>query len=331
MAYFRSRLGVVTAKVETTEGTDVTPGNDDYSFRPYNLRFEPNVGYYKHDAQSAQLSGFPGTSGTRLARVSFSVDLSGAVTSAAYAAGNPAEADVLLRACGLAVTYSGTTPNEIATYDPTSTSVPSLSMYVFVDGMQHKMLGCRGSAKFRAVIGEFVHADFEFLGVYSGGKAASFAATMPTATTGKYPVQTPPTVFGSSQMTFYGQGVICRSLEIDLGNRLEARPNMNGADGGVSCVIAQRNPTGACRYEVDGVAGSDAEAKLTSNGLGAVVLGPIGATNYNNVKLLCGTSSLQVTGVGFAEDAGVQVYDARFELNRTSVLAGNDEFQIVYS
>jgi hypothetical protein len=128
----RSQLA---AKEETTEGTAETLAAAN-AILAGEIKFDPDVDMEELDLQSSSLSPFPAVAGGRMARMTFKCEPKGSGT-----AGTPPEIGLLLRACGYEETIVG---GSSVTYDPASSSIPSLTMAKYVDGKRYLMAGARG-------------------------------------------------------------------------------------------------------------------------------------------------------------------------------------------
>ena len=61
---------------------------------------------------------------------------------------------------------SGTGAAGVVTYAPVSAAFSSVTIYYMLDGVRHKVTGCRGNASISAEVGAIPSIDFAFTGVY---------------------------------------------------------------------------------------------------------------------------------------------------------------------
>lgn len=165
------RNSVITAKIETTAGTDAAPSGasnavlvSDMSITPLDAKnIDRNVirGYF---GASEQLVG------TASVKVSFTVELAGSGTAATAPAFGS-----LLQACALAEAAL-TTPNRVE-YTPISTALKTATIYYYDDGVLHKLLGAMGTCSLSAKVGERPTLKFDFVGLDGGVSVASATGT----------------------------------------------------------------------------------------------------------------------------------------------------------
>lgn len=169
--YTRNML--VTAKVETTAGTDAVPtAASDAVLLVENVDISPiEISYAQRKLLLPYFGGSLDLLGTYFSKVTFSCEAAGSGT-----AGTSAQWGDLLIGCAVAEA-SLTTPTRVEG-TPVSTSLKTLSIYLYDDGVLHKLIGAMGNAKFSAKIGETPKWTFEFIGAY----AAVTAVALPAAT-----------------------------------------------------------------------------------------------------------------------------------------------------
>lgn len=96
MTLLLTREAAIGAKVEATEGTAETLAAADAALLPYDLKFDPDVPYYKRRPHRSKLTGLAGIPGRKLARVTFKSEFKGSGAVATVP-----EWDVYARICGL--------------------------------------------------------------------------------------------------------------------------------------------------------------------------------------------------------------------------------------
>ena len=153
------RKRLILIETESTYGTDPTPTGAD-AVLVKDLSITPQ----SSDVVSRELiRPYLGASPQLLANTkvecTFSVELAGSGT-----AGTAPQYGKALKACGLAETIAAGTS---VTYDPVSSGFESVTIHYLIDGVRHKMTGCRGSVAITAEVGEIPTLDFSFTGIYN--------------------------------------------------------------------------------------------------------------------------------------------------------------------
>ncbi|MDA8104658.1 MAG: hypothetical protein M0Z71_04695 [Nitrospiraceae bacterium] len=124
-------------------------------------------------------------------------------------------------------------------YDPnsnTSTS-ESLSLYFYLDGLLHKLLGCRGTFSMDLKSGEYGKGKWSFTGLYA-------KPTDQALVTGTYN-QTIPPRFLSANFSIDAYAAIIENMSIDCGNLIVKRTDANHATGIREYFIKDRQMTGS--------------------------------------------------------------------------------------
>jgi len=209
---------VVTAKVETTPGTDAAPSGAANAILLSEATVTPL------DAQGidrALIRGYFGGSeqlvGPGSVKVSYAVELAGSGTAA-----TPPAWGQLLLGCAAAEGQL-TTPARVE-YTPVSSALKTLTQYYYDDGVLHKLLGAMGNCTLSAKIGERPMLRFEWTGLDGGIVATPNVA--PTFTPWKKPVaMTKANVIDITLGCTYAAGALTggtvynsTGLELNFGN-----------------------------------------------------------------------------------------------------------------
>jgi len=218
------RNTVILAKVETTSGTDAVPTGVADAVLVSDMSITPlDAANVNRDLVRGYFGGSEQLVATASIKVAFTVELAGSGTAATA----PQWGDLLL-GCAMAESLL-TSPNRVE-YLPASTSLKSLTIYYYDDGVLHKLLYAMGSCRLSAKIGERPTLQFEFTGI-DGGISAAANAT-PTLTAWK----TPPTMAKANVVDItlgctYATGAIASGtvyastgLTLDLGNQVSYVP-----------------------------------------------------------------------------------------------------------
>ena len=219
---------------------------------------------------------------------------------------------------GATATTSGSpTASQGFEFKPASSSVPSLTLALFLDGIRHLLVGARGNVTFSAVVGEPGFMEFTFTGVYS----STTDVAMPTAT---YDTTVPPVFLGVG-LSFHGFSPVFTTLEFDLGNTVEPRRNANDSLGAKSAIITGRSPTATVDPELDLVANFDFFGKLRDGSQGRFACS-MGSTAGNKVTVA--SPKCQIDGLAGGDRNGIATASLTLNLATSTVNTGDDELQI---
>lgn len=307
-----TRKRLLLAKSEATYGTDSSPAGTDAV-----LVRELEITPLQSDTVERQLvRPYLGAAQTLLANtrveITFQVELAGsgsAGTAPAYGS--------ILKACGLSETVSS---GVSVTYAPVSSSFSSVTIYYNVDGVRHKLTGCRGNFKLSGTVGEIPYIEFTMTGIYN----APTDTALPSAT---YSNQAVPLVFkngNTSSFQLLSYAGCLQSIELDMGNEVLYREL-------VSCskevLITDRKVSGTVMME--------AVALSTKNYFAAA----LSDTSLGNLQFTHGTTAGNIVTVSSSNiDIGDVSYDDQDGITMLSIpvvavpsTSGNDEVSIVYS
>lgn len=191
-----------------------------------------------------------------------------------------------------------------------------------VDGVQHILLGCRGTASLNCALGEIPSLSFTMTGIY----------TTPTDTaqstyTLAYANQATPAVFKSdvvSGFNFFGVSTCLQSVQLDVGNEVQYR-ELIGCGKRVDIIDGQT--TGTVMMEATTMAiWNPFDASLTDSSTGLLSL-VHGATAGNRVGLVVPRVDLgQPT---YSRDQGTEMINV--PINAIPSAVGNDDFYLVFS
>ena len=132
--------------------------------------------------------------------------------------------------------------NTSVTYDPVSASFSSVTIHYLIDGVRHKVTGCRGNVAITANVGEIPTLDFTFTGIYVAPDDS--ALVTPT-----YANQDDPLLFkngntSSFQLLSYAGAL--QSFSFDLGNSTVYRELVGGSK---EVLITDRAANGSVTIE----------------------------------------------------------------------------------
>jgi hypothetical protein len=240
------RNTVILAKVESPVGTDASPTGaadavlvSDLTINPLAAQNVDRSLVREYFGASEQLVG-PAT-----VRCSFTVELAGSGTAA-----TPPQWGDLLLACGMAENIY-TLPDRVE-YTPISTSLKSVTIYWFDDGVRHKLLGAMGNVRIEARVGDRPKLLFDFVGVDGGIAAAtpsgvSYAAwKTPVAMTDANVVDLTVGATYSAGALSGGTVYASTGFDIDLGNSVQFVPTLNYEN----IDITDRTTTGSVQLDL---------------------------------------------------------------------------------
>ena len=258
----------------------------------------------------------------------FSVEFAGSGT-----AGTAPRYGKALQACGLAQAITdedytdAPSGNDTVTYTPVSTGFGSVTIHYNVDGVRHKVQGCRGTFTINGAVGEIPSIDFTFLGIY----VAPDDEALPTIASTDYAHQATPLVFnqantsGFQLLSFAGA---LMNVNVDIGNELVYR-ELVGGDKEV--LVTDRATTGNVTIEAP---------KLTTGASGTFkdFFAAAIAETQGNLQFTHGTavgnrvqftsSKVDIGDVAYGEADGIVM----LEIPYTCVPdAANNEFSLIFT
>jgi len=253
------RNTVILAKIESVYGTDPTPTGAANAMLVANTSIEYAYNNVNRDLLRGYFGGSEQLVGTRQVNIGFDVELSGSGDAGLTA---PAWAP-LLKACGFGESDAGA----YFEYTPVSTSLPSVTIYYYLDGVLHKALGCRGTVEFRMGLGEKPSMAYRFSGL-DGGVTAVANAT-PTLTAFQKPVVITDANAGDVTLgcTYSGGALVSgtayssRGLTLNLNAAVQFIPLL----GGEQVDITDRDVSGSASLDLDAAAVATFKTAVDAN------------------------------------------------------------------
>jgi hypothetical protein len=266
-----SKLKVIGAAIETTQGTAVSLSATDF-IEAMDVEVEPESELIEVPRVSSSLDPFAQITGKKNYNVKFKTFLKG---SGDADLGIP-PLDALLQSCGLTSTASA---NVSVTYAPTSAAAsanfygPGKSVTVksyegaAASGLLKVVAGAMFNPKFILEAGKPAIIEFSGKGKYTAVADAAFPSNSP--------VLTDPPIVQSCTFTTQTYAAIISKLEIDFGNEISPRDDVHGATGILGYHITGRKPTGSIDPELVLVATHDYYGKVAAGTTGQlqIVLG----------------------------------------------------------
>lgn len=307
-----SRKRVIAIKDETTYGTDSVPVAAncilvrDLSITPLST-----------NTVSRQLiRPFLGISENLIAdssvQVTFVVELAGSGTRGTAPRYGPA-----LKACGLSETIVATTS---VTYAPISAAFSGVTIYYNVDGILHRVTGCRGTFTINCTLKEIPTISFTFTGIYN-------APTDTAALTPSYGAQATPLLFKAGNTTgfsLFSYSGCLNSFSFDLGNTLVFR-ELIGCSREV--IITDRAPSGNVEIELVTLATKNYFTDALADGTTGNLAFAQGTAAGNIVTFTAPT--IDINTVGYQDQDGIHHLSVPYVAVPTG--AGNNEFSLAYT
>lgn len=306
-----NRKRLILAKAETTYGTDATPAGTD-AVLVRNLDITPLSGdLVSRDLIRPYLGNYDQLIAKTSVAISFEVELAGSGT-----AGTAPRYGAILKACGMSETIVASTS---VTYAPVSSSFSSATIYFNVDGVLHKLTGCRGDMSMSVAVGQIPVLKFNLTGAYN----APTDTAQPAIT---YSQQATPLIFrngNTSAFSFFSYSGVLQSVEFNLANSIVYRELVGGTAG---TLITDRKPAGTVVLEAPTIAAKDffSAAIGTSNGALTFLHGTTAGNKVTFTALQ--TDILNPT---YQDSDGIAMLSIPYVAVPSS--AGNDEFSLAYT
>ena len=248
--------------------------------------------------------------GTVNAEIEIEIELAGSGT-----AGTAPAYGKLLKACSMSETISA---GVSVTYAPSSASTDSVTIQCNIDGVNHKLTGCRGTLSAPAKVGDIWCMKMNFTGIYNAVTDAVQLGT--TLTAWKQPLAVNNT---NTTCVIHGISAPMSELSFDLANNVVYRSLVNGAQ---AVLITDRSTAGKIVIEATTVATKDWWATIIAATLGNLAL--THGTVAGNRVAINATGTLQLSEPDYSDMDGVLMMGANLSF---VPVAGNDEFSIVVS
>jgi hypothetical protein len=228
-----------------------------------------------------------------------------------------------LRPFGAAVTLDSTSVYSIGLqtlYTPVSSAFGSVTIHYNIDGVLHKVTGCRGTFTLNGNVGEIPTIDFTMTGIYNPPSDTAAPAVT-------YADQATPLIFkngNTGAFSLLGYTGCMQSVTMDVGNEVLYREL-------ISCtkevLITNRNASGTSVIEAPTIAQKDYFTAALSDG----TLGDLSFIHGNAPGNMVSLYSTRV-------DIGDPSYEDQDGIHMLSIpytaipsTAGNDEFRLLFA
>lgn len=248
---------LILSKIEAVYGTDPTPAGNANAIETEDFEIVPIEAEEKtRNIDRPELGAKPSYLTGRHVTCSFKMAIAGA-----GAAGTAPKYSPELRAGALAETVAVGVDVQ---YEPVSTGFESLTRYFNMDGVLHKMLGCRNDLSLTFEAGDIPRFTVRSTGLLVAPSAAVQATPVWTGWTNPIPVEEANTpVF-----TIGGTDLILKSLNLDFGNKIPYRNLVNQE----AVRMVNRGITGSMVIDMPLLATKDFFALAQSRATQALVL-----------------------------------------------------------
>lgn len=226
----------------------------------------------------------------------------------------------LLKACGMAEIIVAVTS---VRYKPDTSSTVSLTMQFNLDGSRHRMVGAKGTCKFKLTSQQIPYIEFEFTGLY-----VAPVAEVPLALDGYSAFQVPlPVNFANTPTIHFAgitSGIVLNEIELDLGNKVEHFDN----PGEEKVEITDREGKGSAKLLSLALGTLNVFTLAKANTLNAlkVVHGTVNATK---AILECPAGTAQILQPKYGDDRGRATIECGLSLVPTS--ANDDEIELRFA
>ena len=304
-----SRKRTLLVKTEVTYGTDPVPTGAANAILVRNLSVTPlNAEIVSRDLVRPYLGASEQLIASRYVGCEFEVEMAGSGAAGTAPAYGP-----LLLACGMAETIVASTT---VTYAPVSALFKSATIYYNIDGVLHKLTGCRGNVEITLAAGQIPVFKFTFTGIYNAPTDTAAPAVTYTA------FQTPLAANNANTTGFslYSYSAALESLSLSLGNQVTYR-NLIGLE---DVIMTNRAVTGNVIFEAPTITAKDFFAIALGNTLGALDV-THGTVAGNKVQI--SSTKVDISNPTYSDSNSVQMLNVPLTLVPST--AGNDEISII--
>lgn len=304
-----TRQAVVLAEIDVTYGTDPTPTGAANAILTTQPQIKLLTDKVERNFVKPTLSPLAPALAGEIFEVSFDTELVGS-----GAAGTPPVFGPLLRACGLSETIAAGTS---VTYAPVSTAFESATIYVYLDGILHKLISCRGDVSLNAEVGKYAILSWRMQAKY----VAPVDIAMATPT---YASVTPPRCL-SATLTLGGDTIVATKLALAMNNELFRRDDFNEVTGVKTIEIGGRKPNGSLDPETPLLAAKNYWTEFYTREAQALSM-VIGASAGN----ICTITAPKCVydDVSYGERGPARIYNVPFTCQYNS---GDDEVSFAFT
>jgi hypothetical protein len=313
----RREVGQVAAIAEAVAGTAVPPTNVNV-MEVFDVGYTPNIEVAERSTLEPVFSRRPDGIGNRMSTLTFKVPLKGSgVVDTPPVFGPLLDASGMLETINAAVdvTYTPSTPAGAG-----AAAGDTVTIDFYQDGKRYRVHGAMGNPKWVVSENEEPYIEFTFVGIYNA------AVDAPELTGFAYGSINPPDPVNVTA-TWDGNELCASTLEIDLGNDVQARRCVTAATGIKHAHIVDRETQATADAEEELVATVDWLDEKVQKTLGvlSIVIGTV-AGNIHTLTF----PNCQISDVSYAERDGTVIANLTIKA-KANTDAGDDEFSYVHS
>ncbi|MCR4300183.1 MAG: hypothetical protein NUV51_01090 [Sulfuricaulis sp.] len=300
----------ILAKIESVYGTDSVPTGAANAILARNLSIVPlNAELHKREVVLPVFGDLGAIPGSAHVTVEFEVELAGG-----GAAGTAPPWGPLVRACARAETISAGVD---ALYAPVAGAFEAVSIYFHLDGLRHRLTGCRGKLALSLNHDAIPVLKFSMVAIYN----APTDTALPTLTLTAWQKPLPVNKVNTPTFTLHTYAAVLSSLEIDDGTVVNFKDYVNAAEE--VRVGGRPGVTGTAKVEAKLLATKDWFALARAGTMGALNL--IHGTAAGN-KVQIEAAQVQIGNPTYEDADGVAMLNLPLMFNITP--AGNNEYTI---
>ena len=261
---------VILFKLESTYKTESVPAPSTDAVLVGNPSYGPEgARMVERENTSPALNKEQGIYAGSLRKVSFDVENRGSGTL-----GKAPEFGQLLQACGMLET---TITDTSVSYSEADSNIPSGTLYIYQDGLLHKMVGCRGTFSGSIETGDKGISSIEL----TGHLKETIDAEVPVAAY----ISTLPVPFINASVKIDNYGPAISKIDFDLGNTVATPSSASDAEGYGEIVITERAMSGSFDPEATSIATKNWWYEWKVGILQTLSTGVIGSTSGNRYQV----------------------------------------------
>lgn len=305
--YYRKKA--VLFKIETVYGTDPVPTGAVNAVEIRNVSFTPLKNkMVDQNLDKAFMGNQMQIAVSQEVTLNFDIAFAGSGT-----AGTAPAYGQMLRACGYSETISA---GVSVIYAPVSAAFESATIHINIDGVNHKLLGCRGDVDIKLSGAGVPVYSFKFTGLYGG--IADTALPALTLTAWKTPLAVNNA--NTSAFALHGFATNLYALDITGGATITHRDDVVGIE---DVLYTDRKMAGNITIQAPTVAEKDFFGIVKANTAGALTV-LHGTVAGNQVQL--DAPAVQLLDPAYEDKNGITALKMGLRISPTP--AGNDELVI---
>lgn len=202
-------------------------------------------------------------------------------------------------------------------------TMPSLTIYLYFDGLLHKMTGARGTWSLESPAGQYAKFTFTFTGDYVDPVDASIPSNPGFETTKPRPVELAQMALTDALGSF--TAIKAQQWTLDIANSVNIDESVNAQEAYEGAVITSRAPTGNVNPDAVQEA-TFAFWQRLREGASLFFHALVGQNKGNVVRFEA--PSAQFSNLGYQDRNGIRVYSADMQLARVD---GDDEIVVAFN